>query len=69
MQLVDPVFQEESAKHRRVTYVDAWTLFSTPGSPGTYAQYLPNEAARSTTCASTTASTSTSKAANTCRAR
>ena len=48
MQLVDQVFQEESAKHRRVTYVDAWTLFSAPGSPGTYAQYLPNESGAST---------------------
>ena len=48
MQLVDQVFQEESTKHRRVTYVDAWTLFSAPGSPGTYAQYLPNESGAST---------------------
>ena len=48
MQLVDQVFQEESAKHRRVTYVDTWTLFSAPGSPGTYAQYLPNESGAST---------------------
>ena len=48
MQLVDQVFQEESAKHRRVTYVDAWTLFSAPGSPGTYAQFLPNEGGAST---------------------
>jgi hypothetical protein len=48
MQLVDQVFQQESAKHRRVTYVDAWTLFSAPGSPGTYAQFLPNESGQST---------------------
>jgi len=48
MQLVDQVFQEQSAKHRRVTYVDAWTLFSAPGSPGTYAQSLPNESGAST---------------------
>jgi uncharacterized protein len=48
MQLVDQVFQEESARHRRVTYVDTWTLFSAPGSPGTYAQYLPNESGAST---------------------
>jgi hypothetical protein len=48
MQLVDQVFQQESAKHRRVTYIDAWTLFSAPGSPGTYAQFLPNESGQST---------------------
>ena len=48
MGLVDQVFQEESAKHRRVTYIDAWTLFSAPGSPGTYAQYLPNASGQST---------------------
>jgi uncharacterized protein len=48
MGLVDQIFQEESAKHRRVTYIDAWTLFSAPGSPGTYAQYLPNESGQST---------------------
>jgi hypothetical protein len=48
MQLVDQVFQQESAKHRRVTYVDVWTLFSAPGSPGTYAQFLPNERGEST---------------------
>ena len=43
MGLLDQIFQEESAKHRRVTYVDTWTLFSAPGSPGTYAQFLPDE--------------------------
>lgn len=48
MQLVDQIFQQEAAKHRRVTYIDAWTLFSAPGSPGTYAQYLPNESGEST---------------------
>ncbi len=48
MQLVDQIFQQESAKHRRVTYLDAWTLFSAPGAPGTYAQYLPNESGEST---------------------
>jgi hypothetical protein len=43
MGLVDQVFQEEAGKHRRVTYVDAWAMFSSPGAPGTYAQYVPNE--------------------------
>ncbi len=42
MHTVDQVFQDEAAKHKRVTYVDTWTLFSEPGSPGTYAQYLPD---------------------------
>jgi uncharacterized protein len=48
MGLLDQIFQEESAKHHRVTYIDTWTLFSAPGSPGTYAQNLPNESGQST---------------------
>ena len=48
MGLVDQIFQQESAKHRRVTYVDTWTLFSAPGSPGTYAQFIPNESGEPT---------------------
>ena len=42
MHTVDQVFQDEAARHKRVTYVDTWTLFSEPGSLGTYAQYLPD---------------------------
>ncbi len=48
MGLIDQIFQQESAKHRRVTYVDTWTLFSAPGSPGTYAQFIPNESGEPT---------------------
>jgi hypothetical protein len=43
MGLLDEIFRAEATKHRRVTYVDAWTMFSAPGAPGTYAQYIPNE--------------------------
>ncbi len=42
MHTVDQVFQDEAAKHKRVSYIDTWMLFSEPGSPGTYAQYLPD---------------------------
>jgi hypothetical protein len=41
MHTVNEVFQDEATKHKRVVYVDTWTLFSEPGSPGAYAQYLP----------------------------
>jgi hypothetical protein len=43
MGLLDQIMQEEAAKHRRVTYIDVWTMFSAPGAPGTYAQYVPEE--------------------------
>lgn len=48
MGLLDQIFQEGAGKHRRVTYVDAWTMFSSPGAPGTYAQFIPNEKGEST---------------------
>jgi hypothetical protein len=41
MHTVNQVFENEATKHRRVAYVDTWTLFSAPGSPGTYTPTLP----------------------------
>jgi hypothetical protein len=41
MHTVNQVFQSEATKHERVAYVDTWTMFSEPGAPGAYAQYLP----------------------------
>jgi hypothetical protein len=42
MNELNQVFERQAAKHRRVTYVDAWTMFSAPGSPGTYASDVPD---------------------------
>jgi hypothetical protein len=43
MGLLDQIMQKEAAKHPRVRYIDAWTMFSAAGSPGTYAQSVPDE--------------------------
>ncbi|HXY91514.1 MAG TPA: DUF459 domain-containing protein [Acidimicrobiia bacterium] len=43
MQLVNLIMQQEASKHRRVDFIDAWTMFSAPGAPGTYAQDVPDE--------------------------
>src|SRR5262245_24690433 len=43
MGLLDDIMKDEAAKHPRVAYVDAWTMFSVPGAAGTYAQSVPNE--------------------------
>ncbi|HEY7107609.1 MAG TPA: DUF459 domain-containing protein [Acidimicrobiia bacterium] len=42
MNELNQVFQSEAAKYKRVTYLDAWTMFSAPGSPGTYASDVPD---------------------------
>jgi uncharacterized protein len=48
MGLLDLIFRNEANKHRRVTYVDTWTMFSAPGAPGTYAQYVTDESGQPT---------------------
>jgi uncharacterized protein len=48
MGLLDLIFASEARKHRRVTYVDTWTMFSAPGAPGTYAQYITDESGQPT---------------------
>jgi uncharacterized protein len=48
MGLLDLIFGNEARKHRRVTYVDTWTLFSAAGALGTYAQYITDESGQPT---------------------
>jgi hypothetical protein len=48
MGLLDLIFRNEANKHRRVTYVDTWTLFSATGALGTYAQYVTDESGQPT---------------------
>ncbi|HKF89847.1 MAG TPA: GDSL-type esterase/lipase family protein [Acidimicrobiia bacterium] len=58
---VNEVFQEVAAKHPDVTYVDAYSVFSTPD--GAFASMLPVPGGRRLVCAAPTASTSPPKAA------
>jgi hypothetical protein len=48
MGFLNDVFRARAEQHPRVAYVDAWALFSAPGAPGAYAQYVTDEGGQAT---------------------